>query len=108
MRRPKSALLWLAPCVVALWLAGSAGANPYFAIHTEQQWADALGGGGGAGGAIVPVEAEVFQQMVLGDRQWPAEYLEAKFFTPTLFPERHADSEQREEPALVMQWGEAG
>ena len=93
--------------VVCLLLAGNAAlATPVILIDTLPEWNDALGGGGGGGGYIEPVDADVFRDLVWGDSQWPDDYRDAKFYTPTLYVMEHEDSQGKIEPGLVMYWGD--
>ncbi|HUT34973.1 MAG TPA: PEP-CTERM sorting domain-containing protein [Planctomycetota bacterium] len=99
-------LLGLAACLL---LPGNAAlATPVISIDTLPEWSDALGGGGGGGGYIEAVEADTFKAMIDDGLpgEWPEPYETAIFCTPHLYVMEHADGGGREEPALVMSWGD--
>jgi hypothetical protein len=89
-------------------MVAAAGASPVISINTLDEWNAAYGGGGSGGAYIRQVRADDFRAMVEQEDAWPPEYQRAKFFTPVLRPMLHPDSHQREEPCLVMYWGNEG
>ena len=86
----------VAIAVLVMLVAATASASPFFSIGTQAEWEEAL-----REQRIIPVSAQVFQDMVLGDPQWPSEYEEALFFTP----EVQVFADFKGEPGLYMQWG---
>jgi hypothetical protein len=75
-------------------------ASPYFQIGSYDDWRNALA----SGGQITPLPGSAFALMVSQESQWPDEYKQARFYTPTLA----AREEIAGKPALYMKWGEDG